>query len=466
MQNGGHSRSKTKCSMTTVFLSHKSQHSSAAETLKDALSVVFGRDEIFLAEEIEKGDDFREAIDTALREAKCFLLLYTDPQLDWSWCFYEAGAFAKMNGKPERPVFCLHPADVAAPSPLANLQTIPVTSKQLERWIRDDLCKIKGCRQPSDHEILPGIQKIKKLIEDAGPVQERTLKPFIWIDPPGDEQNWDDDNALTQYFSRATVSIDADSATQLGYADPPKGKQLLPFLRELASDAEWSDDRVEFWIAKFLESLHDAAKERLLFQEAAFFRHESGRILRPVVVSYAKNSSGTKRRLRVIFASELGSPLTDNPSTTQRLSVGIRLAVRTRLEVLDPFLGRMSQVHRDKVLSKRPRDVIARRNPVGGRVTEALDAILQESLAHGMRPNDVPPILFERPAQQEKYEEIRNRAVALWHELKEKALEEDKKGTGQYPESERLLAELDKYNQAYLDLSLPRLRELLRRGRQ
>jgi TIR domain len=466
MQNGGHSRTKAKSSMTTVFLSHKSQHASAAEALRDALSVVFGRDEIFLAEEIEKGDDFREAIDRALGEAKCFLLLYTDPQLDWSWCFYEAGAFAKMGGKPERPVFCLHPADVAPPSPLANLQTIPVTPKQLERWIRDDLCKIKGCRQPSDHEISPGIQKINKLIEDAGPVQERTLKPFIWIDPPGDEQNWDDDNALTQYFSRATVSIDADSATQLGYADPPKGKQLLPFLRELASDAEWSDDRVEFWIAKFLESLHDAAKERLLFQEAAFFRHESGRILRPVVVSYAKNSSGTKRRLRVIFASELGSPLTDNPSTTQRLSVGIRLAVRTRLEVLDPFLGRMSEVHRDKVLSKRPRDVIARRNPVGGRVTEALDAILQESLAHGMRPNDVPPILFERPVQQQKYEEIRNGAVACWHELKEKALEEDRKGTGDYPQTERLLVELDKYNQAYLDLSLPRLRELLRRGRQ
>ena len=64
------------------------------------------------------------------------------------------------------------------------------------------------------------------------------------------------------------------------------------------------------------------------------FRHESGRILRPVVVSYEKNSFGTKRRLHVIFASELGSPLTDNPSTILRISVGIRLAVRTRLEVI------------------------------------------------------------------------------------------------------------------------------------
>ena len=43
--------------MTTVFLSHKSQHASAAKALRDALSIVFGRDEIFLAEEIDKGDD-------------------------------------------------------------------------------------------------------------------------------------------------------------------------------------------------------------------------------------------------------------------------------------------------------------------------------------------------------------------------------------------------------------------------
>jgi hypothetical protein len=167
----------------------------------------------------------------------------------------------------------------------------------------------------------------------------------------------------------------------------------------------------------------------------------------------------------VIFASELGSPLTDNPCATLRLSVGIRLAVRTRLEVLDPFLGRMSQVHRTKVLSDSARDLIARRNPVGGRVTEALDAILQEAFAHGMRPQDVPPILFEKPAQQQ-YEEIRKHATGVWDELKEKALEEDQKGTGEYPESERLLAELDRYNQAYLDLSLPRLGELLKSGHQ
>jgi hypothetical protein len=81
-----------------------------------------------------------------------------------------------------------------------------------------------------------------------------------------------------------------------------------------------------------------------------------------------------------------------------------------------------------------------------------------------MRPNDDPPRLFDDQAQQDKYEEIRKCALNSWYDLKEKALEEDKKKTGEYPESERLLAELYKYNQAYLDLSLPRLQELLMSG--
>ena len=98
-------------------------------------------------------------------------------------------------------------------------------------------------------------------------------------------------------------------------------------------------------------------------------------------------------------------------------------------------------------------------------MTEALDAIWQEALAHGMRPCDRPPMLFEGPAQH-KYEELRDRALAVWQALNNQAHEEDQKGTGEYPESERLLGELDKHNQAYLELCLPRLQELLRRGHQ
>jgi len=93
-------------------------------------------------------------------------------------------------------------------------------------------------------------------------------------------------------------------------------------------------------------------------------------------------------------------------------------------------------------------------------VIEALDAIWQEAIAHGVRPGGPPPRLFEEPAQT-KYEEVRNRSLTTWQELKIKAQEEDQRGTGEYPETERLLDELNRSVQAYFDISLPRLRELL-----
>jgi hypothetical protein len=412
---------------------------------------------------------FRAEIDRALQEAKCFILLYGDPQLDWSWCFYEAGAFAKVGKKPGRPVFCLHPADVEPPGPLANLETIKAKGDQLKKWIHQ-LCSIAGRKQPTASVLSESINEIENLVDNTSPYREKVLKPFILIEPswpvPDQKPNWNNESAFSDVdFSRAVVSIDAVSALQLGFAGPPRKKKLLPFLRELACDAEWSHNRVEFWISKFFESLREALKDRLLFQEVAYFRHQSGRILRPIVVSSARNSSGTKCKLRVIFASAFGSPLTDDPSRAQRLSDGIRLALRTRLEVVEPFLGRMSQVHRKKVLSTHPRDAIARRNLIGGRVIEALDAIWQEAIAHGVRPGGLPPTLFEGPAQTD-YEKLRKRSLATWRKLKIKAKKEDKEGTGKYPETERLLAELNQYIEAYLDLSLPRLRELLAPGHQ
>jgi hypothetical protein len=118
-----------------------------------------------LPEEIDKGQDWRAKIDEALAQAECFLLLYTGPNLDWSWCFYEAGAFAKM-GRPRRKIFCLHPATQGPPSPLANLQTIRVESKPLGDWIKDDLRSITGRPQPTAKELSKIIKNIKELEED------------------------------------------------------------------------------------------------------------------------------------------------------------------------------------------------------------------------------------------------------------------------------------------------------------
>jgi hypothetical protein len=354
-------------------------------------------------------------------------------------------------------VFCLHPKTVDPPSPLANLQAIQAEQADIEKWIRNDLCDVLKCRPKQTEDKLKATAKdIARLVNATAPLQEVILKPYIWIEP-----KWSGDwtKKIPEIdFADASVSIDRDSAWELGFSVPPN-LTLLPFLRRIACDSS-EPGKVEFWIKKFFESLQRAAEGSLNFQEAAYFRHENGGIYRPIVVSYAKNASGTKCRLRVVFATAFATPLTDSPGVMQRLSIGARLAVRTKLEVLEPFLGHTSQIYRDKVLSTRPENEVSRKNPVGGRLVEALDAIFQEALSHGMRPGGSAPQLFEGSAQK-TYEDLRNRGLRIWDQIKQVAPREDRNATGKYPETERLLAELSQINEDYLALVLPRIEELL-----
>jgi hypothetical protein len=444
--------------VSKVFLSHKKDFAVQAEALETTLRYAAPGATVFRAEDIEKGEDWRKVIDRELADAKCFILLYTDPGLDWSWCFYEAGAFVSRGSK-RRPVFCLHPKTIEPPSPLAHLQTIAAGREDIRRWI-PDLCNSLKCRRkPTEDQVEAASKEIEKLVNTMGQVQEKFLKPYLWIEP-----KWSGDWTATDKipeidFSDASVSIDPTSATQLGFAAPPN-LTLLPFLRRIAGDASEESGKIEFWIKKFFDSLRSAVREGLNFQEEAYFRHVNGKVYRPVVVSYAKDASGTKCRLRVIFASAFESPLSDSPGLVKRLSAGARLAVRTRLEVLDPFLGQTSQVYQEKVRSTHPEDDVFRMDPVGRRVVETLNAIWQEAMAHGVRPDEPAPALFEGAAQQ-SYEDLRTRGLQIWDQIKRVAPLEDQKGTGDYSGTEQLLAELKELNEAYLALVLPRIEELL-----
>jgi hypothetical protein len=447
-----------------AFLSHKSMDARAADGVAKALSVIMPTDQIFLSEDIRKGEDYRQAITQALADSEFFILLYSDPVKDWSWCFYEAGAYVSAGPGPRRPVFCLLPAGVEPPSPLANLQCIPANPEDIEQWIRNDLCTLLRCRQPSTEALDQAVKQIEEHVNGRSPLRSRMLKPFISIEPgwPGADPNW---NAICDLpkidFADAVVSIDQESAQKLGFTETPVGMKLLSLLRRLDCESHSYSGENAFWMQRFFESLRAAVENRLEFQEVAFFRHESGKILRPIVVSAAKNQVGTRCTLSVIFAQSFSVPLTDNPTTIQRLADGVRLSVRTRLEILDRFRGHMADIHRDKVLSCCPEDVIGTESPVGRRVLLALDAIWQEAMAHGFQPSRHPPTLFERPDEQEAYRAVRERGIVLWSQLKTAAAAEDESRSGDYPETERLLGELAKINDTYIKLALPRLQALL-----
>jgi hypothetical protein len=136
------------------------------------------------------------------------------------------------------------------------------------------------------------------------------------------------------------------------------------------------------------------------------------------------------------------------------------LSIRTRIEVVNGFSGRLSRMYDEKVKSTAPIDQVARKYSVGRRVMEALQTITEEAEAHGMRPSETPPILFSDPGEQEEYERIRSDGLQIWKDLKNAADAEDKAGTGSYVETERLLLGLKRLNDRYLKLALPRLNML------
>jgi hypothetical protein len=72
---------------------------------------------------------------------------------------------------------------------------------------------------------------------------------------------------------------------------------------------------------------------------------------------------------------------------------------------------------------------------------------------------DTPPCCSK--GKTRAYENIRTRVIQGLNELKRVAEQEDERGTGEYPETERLLADLKTINEDYLALVLPRIEELL-----
>ena len=198
--------------MIKIFLSHKQQFATQAKALNAALKLGAPGATVFQSEDIDKGAEWRETIDKALDEAKCFVLLYSNPEQDWSWCFYEAGRFSRKGRKP-RPVGCLHPTTIELPSPLANLQGIRAKQDDIQKWFEGDFFRGVRTRDPTKRELDEAVKGIEKLINGM-PTEENSLKPYIWIVPKA-AADWDDAREID--FSSALVEVDSISARALGF---------------------------------------------------------------------------------------------------------------------------------------------------------------------------------------------------------------------------------------------------------
>jgi hypothetical protein len=272
-----------------IFISHKKDHSDQAKLIVNALGKIVLPEECFVSEEISKASDFRTEIRSGIIEAKCFVLPYGDPKLDWSWCFYEAGLYAaqrmlgpisKVGTPPDtsegasRPIYCLCPEGVNPPSPLANLQIINDDPDDIQQWIRNDLCPTLKRRQPSDTDLKTSISLISEALKSLKPAKDILLKPNITVNLIDKVDDWRNIKALPPLidFSNAIVSFDQASARQLGFGDVPQDQTLISILQQLDDDTDlYTDQHVPIWVERFYDSLLEAVKNKTEFQEVFIF---------------------------------------------------------------------------------------------------------------------------------------------------------------------------------------------------
>jgi hypothetical protein len=125
-----------------VFISHKHEDHALAVEVKSAVEGLDPEliDCFVSGVDIAAGADWRREIRTALAESHLLVLLFTTPTKNWDWCLYETGLYTRFDLTEPRSVACLFAPGQGSPSPLADLQGVPVDVDRLGAFL-DSLCR-------------------------------------------------------------------------------------------------------------------------------------------------------------------------------------------------------------------------------------------------------------------------------------------------------------------------------------
>jgi TIR domain len=124
-------------SAVSIFISHRAEYGRVARELKETIqNTSQGRIEVFISEDIPRGEQWRRSIEEHLRSAESLILIYGAPYEDWAWCFYETGYFAAVDPKASaRRIYCVMRPEVQAPGPLNELQMVTDTEQLIKELI-------------------------------------------------------------------------------------------------------------------------------------------------------------------------------------------------------------------------------------------------------------------------------------------------------------------------------------------
>ena len=165
----------------TVFISHKHEDHALAVEVKKALEGLARPkliDCFVSGIDITAGMDWRREIRSVLARSHLLVLLFTAPSKNWDWCLYETGLYTRFEWAEKNQVssvVCLFSPGQASPSPIADLQGVPVVADKVRAFL-DQFCR-KTWSISDDWRQGPLAPDVKaKQVEDAARAIERAFR--------------------------------------------------------------------------------------------------------------------------------------------------------------------------------------------------------------------------------------------------------------------------------------------------
>lgn len=307
-----------------IFISHRFEYGRIARAMKKVIETAsHGQIDVFISEDIPRGNEWRPAIEHHLRTAQSLFLLYGAPYEDWSWCFYEAGYFfAAKPAATDRRIFCLIRPNVTPPGPLSHLQMLTNKDQLMkeligifERSAIDvDTNELRGlvgkldCGLFGEIREFDGYPRVHFVASDADLAHGEI--------PPA-AQFTGDDNVLGDLFTVQARSVPWCKVQKLANTDT--GRQNFVY--------KWLEETAQIVLA---------ARENEFIAPQAVLIGRGGRRYR-TLLHRARVQGDGEYRCEFLAIEEVGGPLTGLSSKQLSLLTAIRMGYRFRSEIIQKF---------------------------------------------------------------------------------------------------------------------------------
>lgn len=325
----------------TIFFSHKHQDEAVTKEVISLLRRHTESVDCFTSENIEKGTNWRKAIAGQLAASSLLVLVFSDPEEDWGWCLYETGFFDALSQTASqnsvRRIYCLHNSSATPPSPIADLQTVPATVKDVKQWL-EEIFQHTGQTKREFFEDIPKLsEQICALFGHRQKTVYRAKSVYVTVrrssfvaadDLPDDAVIEGPSSVLEELFATSNEMIAWKSAK----------KKLGQFLNSSDTNLRTLKEisRAGYAISN---------DNRVPVIQGMLFAGQGPKRYRPVV-GHAKEISPDVVRCEVFLVEEVGGPLQNVDKNIGVLLVTIRMGTRIRWEIVRPFASRVRDLAR------------------------------------------------------------------------------------------------------------------------